>query len=98
MARWRSCFMTSIGRSAWLPEPDDDDDGRHDDAIDDEDRQRPRPQVAEHEADRDHPGHERGEHPGEEWAGADVDARLPGDELADLEDGRTSRDRRRHQE
>ena len=44
------------------------------------------------------PGHERGDHPDDERADADVDARLAGDELADLEERGAGGDRGRHQE
>src|SRR6476646_3631897 len=97
IARWRSCFMTSIGRPR-LSQPRNDDDGSQDEAIDDEDGQGAGPEIAQQEADRQDAGGERGDHPDDQRSKLDRHTGFAGHQLADLEDGRADDDGRRHQE
>ena len=79
-------------------EPDDEDDRRDDDAVDHEDVERARPQVAEHEAIASSPDTNAATSPTTSGPTATVDAGLARRELARLEQGRAGRDRRRHEE
>src|SRR6478736_2789582 len=100
MARWRSCFMTSM---AALCGPDagrdqQQDGPREDEAIDHEDVEGVGPHVVEEHPDREQPGQERRDQADEERRDADVDPRLAADELPELQQRGPGGHRRGHQE
>src|SRR5215218_10477131 len=98
MARWRSCFMTSMDSAIPEAEPRDDDERREADPVQDEDTDPVRAEVAEDDSDREQAREERGDHAGHQRDEGHVDARLAGDDLAKLPDSRAGGDRGGHQE
>src|SRR5438034_1805599 len=110
IARWRRCFITSTVVLLKVPatraatglaaqsQPGDDDDGRQQDAIDDEHVGGVSADVAEQDADGEEAGNERRDHADDEWRDLDRQPRLAGEELATLVDRRQGDDGGRHEE